>query len=61
MSIKSLRQNGPNRFLIALLGLAFWPDVAATQRNSARDPNPKIQINRVKQKVLVRSNPPSTR
>ncbi len=35
MSIKSPRRTGPCRFLVALLALAIWPSVAATQDNSA--------------------------
>ena len=35
MSIQSLRRTGSCRFLIALLALASWPGVAATQDDSA--------------------------
>ena len=35
MSIQSLRRTGSCRFLIALLTLATWPGVAATQDDSA--------------------------
>lgn len=35
MSIRSLQQTGPYRFLIALLALTSWPGVAATQDDSA--------------------------
>jgi len=35
MSIQSLPRTRSCRFLIALLALAFWPDVAATQADSA--------------------------
>ena len=46
MSIQSLRQTGTCLFLIALLALASWPGVAATQDDSAGAAPPNAHMKR---------------